>query len=314
MILIDTHCDSILHGLQTGRDIGKYSLQGHLDLPRAREAGVKIQFFALFPELRYKTQRALHLVLDLLAYYWRIEKNYKDELQTITSQKDLEVCLQSSKIGAIIAVEGGEVLEGNLNVLQVLYKLGIRSMGLTWNHRNELADGVAEEGTGGGLTRLGKEVVLEMNRLGMLVDVSHLAAKGFWDVLETSQKPVIASHSNCRALCNHPRNLQDRQIISLAEKGGVICLNFVPEFVGLSEADIEKFLNHIDHVCSLVGEDFVGLGSDFDGTSTLICGISDVRSYPKVIEGLKKRGYSLESIKKICGENCLRLLKNCLEK
>jgi len=180
---------------------------------------------------------------------------------------------------------------------------------LTWNHRNEIADGVFDRRTKGGLTRFGVEVIQEMNRLNMLIDVSHLSEAGFWDVLEVSRKPVMASHSNCRRICDSPRNLSDDQIKSLAGAGGVMGLCFVPDFVHLSEPSLDKLIDHVDHVTELAGIDCLGLGSDFDGFEAALPGLEDVSRLPALTEGLLHRGYSTEAIQKILGGNFLRLLK-----
>ncbi len=312
MFLVDAHCDSILECYRRSRSLGIRSHEGHLDLPRLMEAGVKIQFFALFPETIYKPHWVLHRTLELLDFFWEQYEENKNTLQVIMSKKDLEECLCSDKIGAVLAVEGGEALEGDLRMLKIFYRLGVRSLGLTWNQRNEIADGVAEEATGGGLTRFGRQVVREMNKLGMLIDVSHLSERGFWDVLEVSEDPVIASHSNCREVWDHPRNLTDRQLMALAGKGGVVCINLVPGFLGPEGAGLGDFLDHIDHACDVVGDDYVGVGSDFDGTDVLIPEIPDVTKLFRIVEGLHQRGYAHTSIEKICGKNCLRVLKKVL--
>lgn len=313
MVFIDAHCDSISEAYRSQRALGVRSQKGHLDLPRLLEVGINIQFFALFPEAIYKPNRVLHRVLELLDFFWEQYEENRKVMQIITSKDDLEKCLLPGKIGVLLAVEGGETLEGDLRILRILHRLGIRSLGLTWNQRNEIANGIAESHTGGGLTKFGIQVIKEMNRLGMIIDVSHLAEKGFWDVLELSNAPIIASHSNCRALCNHPRNLTDAQIKGLAYRRGVICLNFVPKFLGPYGAGLEILLDHVEHVCNLVGDDYLGFGSDFDGTDSLIPEIQDVIHFPKIIKALRGRGFSEASIRKICGENCLRILNTVLK-
>ncbi len=312
-MLIDMHCDTILAVYRNQQPGGIYSHKGHLDLQRLLESGINIQFFALFPESIYRPGRSLHRVLEMLDFFWeQLEENF-DLMDIIACKADLSKCLRTGKIGSLLAVEGGEVLEGELRILRVLYRLGIRSLGLTWNYRNEIADGVAENQTGGGLTKFGVQVIKEMNRLGMIIDVSHLAERGFWDVLELSNSPVIASHSNSRAVWNHPRNLSDEQIKGLAQNGGVVGINFVPDFLGPPGAGLDDLLKHIEHICTLVGDDFLGLGSDFDGTKTLISEIQDVTHLSRIVEALRKRGYPEESIRKISGENCLRVLTQVLQ-
>jgi membrane dipeptidase len=230
-MIIDMHCDSVLEAFQENRKMSDRSTTGHFDLPRMQEAGVKIQFFALFPGITASLS-PLKQALILGDYFWEQYEESQEIMQLITSHQSLLQLLDSKKCGALLTVEGGEVLEGDIRMLKVLYRMGVRSLCLTWNNRNEIADGVAEMQTGGGLTLFGREVVKKMNKLGMIVDVSHIAEKGFWDVLELSEDPVIASHSNSQAVWEHPRNLTDEQIKGIAQKKGVIGLNFVADFLG----------------------------------------------------------------------------------
>ena len=184
-----------------------------------QESGVKIQFFALFPGIS-SSLSPLKQILILGDFFWEQYENNPEKIKLITSSSDLVEVMESNKLGALLTVEGGEVLEGELRILRILYRMGVRSLCLTWNNRNEIADGVAERDARG-LTDFGREVVKEMNKLGMIIDVSHIAEKGFWDVLELSDAPVIASHSNSRAVWDHPRNLTDEQIKGIAQKNGI---------------------------------------------------------------------------------------------
>ena len=191
---------------------------------------------------------------------------------------DIDRAIAAGKIAAFLSIEGGEALAGSLGVLRMLYKVGVRSLTLTWNGRNELGDGVGASGKG--LTAFGRAVVREMNDLGMLVDVSHLSERGFWDAMKVSTQPLIASHANCRALCDHPRNLTDAQIRAVAGQGGVIGVTFVPDFLGGETPSVDNVLDHIDHMIAVGGEDCVGLGSDFDGTKELPAGLADCTGLP----------------------------------
>lgn len=310
-MIIDLHCDTVLKAFQENRKMAARLPTSHLDLSRMQEAGIKIQFFALFPGIS-SFLSPLKQALILGEFFWEQYQESQDIMQIITSRKSLSEVLNSGKCGALLTVEGGEVLEGDLRMLKILYRMGVRSLCLTWNYRNEIADGVAEMQTGGGLTLFGRQVVEEMNSMGMIIDVSHIAEKGFWDVLELSEAPVIASHSNSRAVWDHPRNLSDDQIKGIAQKKGVIGLNFVADFLGEPGSGLEQLLRHIDHICDLVGDDYLGFGSDFDGTDNLLAGIKDVTIYPKIISYLDKRNYKDMTIRKICGENCLRVLKELL--
>ncbi len=185
-------------------------------------------------------------------------------------------------------------------------------VGLVHSLRNLLADGVADNRTKGGLSQFGVEVVEELNRLGMIVDVSHLSDAGFWDVMEISKDPVVASHSNARAVCAHPRNMTDDMIRALAERGGVMGMNFAPDFVHKKKPSVETLVDHIDHIVDLVGPEHVGLGSDFDGIPDTPKGLEDASKMPAITEELVKREYSEDYIRLILGGNHLRLLKEVI--
>lgn len=310
-MIIDMHCDSILAAYVNRYSLAEQSQNGHLDLHRLRQAGVKIQFFALFPGIA-PYMNPLQQVLLLGDFFWEQLASEGVYWDVITFGRQLLDVLHGEKSGAILTVEGGEALLGNIRLLSVLYRFGVRSLCLTWNNRNEIADGVDETKTGGGLTSFGRDVVKEMNRLGMLIDVSHLSERGFWDVLELSEAPIIASHSNCKAVWDHPRNLTDDQIRGIAQKGGIVGINFVAELVGPPGCGLEYLYRHIDHISSLVGDDYLGFGSDFDGTERLVRGVKDVNSFQEIIAMLIKNGYSEATLRKICSDNCVRLLRQVL--
>ncbi|KUK83409.1 MAG: Zn-dependent dipeptidase, microsomal dipeptidase-like protein [Pelotomaculum thermopropionicum] len=311
-IVVDAHCDTLTAMLEQQRHLGEFSGKGHLDLPRLRTGGIKVQFFAAFIAPKFK-QFALHRALELIDLYYReIEANNKDIVH-IESLAGIYDALTSGKIAALLSVEGGEALECRLDVLRMLYHLGVRSLTLTWNKRNELGDGVLEGNTGGGLTSFGLAVVKELNRLGILVDVSHLSEKGFWDVLKYSKQPVMASHSNCQAICAHPRNLNDQQIKALAEEGGVMGITYVPDFLGGKAASVNEVLDHIDHAVSIGGMNCVGLGSDFDGMVQTPSGLEDCSKISVITRGLIERGYHHSAVKKILGDNFLRIIKQVLK-
>jgi membrane dipeptidase len=187
-------------------------------------------------------------------------------------------------------------------------------MTLTWSRRNELGDGAYEEGTHGGLTRFGVDVVREMDRLGMVVDVSHLSEATFWHVMEVSTKPLIASHSNARALCGHSRNLSDEQAKAIADRGGVIGVTFVGPFLGDGRQSVQGVVDHIDHFAGVIGTDHIAIGSDFDGVSdnALPEGLPDVSHMPALIDELVRRGYSDAAVRGIMGQNLLRTVEGVI--
>lgn len=307
-IIVDAHCDALAALERENRRLKEQSCSGQVDLPRLRQGGVRVQFFAAFISPRYRG-RALVRAMELVDRFYTELEECAGEIMLVRDFSDLQRALGQGKIAALLSIEGGEALEGRLGILRILHRLGVRCLTLTWNGRNELGDGVAEERTGGRLTRFGMEVVQEMNRLKMLVDVSHLAEAGFWDVLEFSSQPVIASHSNSRKICAHPRNLTDDQIRALAFKGGVLGLCFYPEIVHPDQPSLEKLLDHLDHIVSVAGVDCIGLGSDFDGFSQRLAGMEDVSSLLAFTAGLLRRGYGEEEIRKFLGGNFLRVLK-----
>ncbi len=309
--VFDGHCDTILEIMNHKRSLGSRTSTGHLDIPRLKEGGVDIQVFAVFIEDVYKPNKSLKRTLQLIdCFFGEIEKN-QDNISLVTNYNQIKEVNKIGKIAAILSIEGGEALEGDLAVLRVLYKLGVRLLTLTWNQRNQIADGLNESRTGGGLTEFGLKVINEMNSLGMLIDISHLSEAGFWDVVKCSKIPIVASHSNCYTLCPHRRNLKNEQIKAIADKGGVIGITFVPKFLTQEKrkATIEDVVKHIDYLVEKVGVDYVGLGSDFDGTDNLPLDLESVDKIPNITKELVKRGYKEEDIKKILGGNFLRVFK-----
>lgn len=308
--VVDAHCDTLTVLKIQNRRLGQKSVAGHVDLPRLILGGVNLQFFAAFisPEFyAAPLARALE-IFDL--FYGEMAFN-QDIVEPVYTFCDIERIISRQKVAALLTVEGGEALAGRLEVLRMFYRLGVRGVTLTWNGRNDLGDGVFEAGSGGGLTRFGLAVVREMNRLGMIIDVSHLSEHGFRDVIRASGKPVIASHSNCRALCDHPRNLDDGQIKALASAGGVVGLCFYPDFIHKDRPSLDSWLDHAEHLASLAGIECIGIGSDFDG-GAVINDLSDVTSLPLVTEGLLGRGFSGAEVQKIVGGNFLRVLRQVL--
>ena len=310
-MFVDFHCDTLYRLVDKGTDFFERTEEGHVDFPRMKEGKVHLQVFAVFVDPKFMRKNAATMALKLIdKMHEIIDKS--SEIELVLRGEDIDRIKSEGKIGALLSIEGGEALEGEIALLRIFYKLGVRAITLTWSLRNDLGDGV-EGVPDAGLTSFGKQVVKEMNRLGMIVDVSHLNEKGFWDVIEISEKPVIASHSNAKALCSHRRNLTDEQIKAIAQKGGVIGINFAPQFLKDDKrATIEDVLNHIDYMVDLVGEDYVGFGSDFDGISSTPEGLEDISKFPKIVEGLIKRGYTQEQIDKITHKNFENLIKKIL--
>jgi membrane dipeptidase len=321
-LVVDTHCDTLkclLPQFTRPRDsmwqdrsnvgFGKRSKLGHIDLPRLKEGGVDLQVFAISSERDPTPSYALRTAMEMIeAFYIECEKHPK-LVAPVTSHAEIMQANEEEKIAAMLSIEGADVIEGRIGMLRVYHRLGVRMVGLVHSLRNLLADGVADNRTKGGLSRMGVEVVEELNRLGMIVDVSHLSDAGFWDVMEVSKDPVVASHSNARAVCSHPRNMTDEMIKALAERGGVMGMNFAPDFVHKTKPSVETLVDHIDHIVDLVGVEHVGLGSDFDGIPSTPAGLEDASKMPAITEELVKREYSEDYIRLILGGNHLRLIK-----
>lgn len=312
MKIIDAHCDSILDVLHKRRHLGEPNHEGQADLVSLRKAGVKLQFFAVFIESAYKPERAVLRGLEGIEVFRREVERHPHLVTLVTSATDLTTLETQEQLGALLTVEGGEALGGQLSMVGVLYRLGVRSLGLTWNQGNELADGVGVGENHRGLTEFGKTVIKEMNKLGMLVDLAHIAERGFWDALEVSERPVIVSHGNCQRLCSHPRNLTDGQLRALAEQDGCLGITFVPEFIDSETPCVDRLLDHIDHAVEVMGIDHVGFGSDFDGMDSRTPGLETAAALPYLLERLRGRGYTEEQLDKLAWGNWFRVLKQGL--
>lgn len=305
MLVVDGHCDTLLDLYNNNRSFWEHNKAGHLDWPRLKLGKINLQFMAIYIEPQYKPFGALCRTLEILDYYHSLN------LTTLTNKEHLNSLNPNSHL-FLLAIEGGEALEGKLSTLRVLFKLGIRSITLTWNQRNKIADGVGEKESRGGLTNFGREVIKEMNRLGMLIDVSHLSEPGFWDVISLSKAPIAATHSCCSALYDHPRNLTDKQLKALGEKQGIIGINFFPGFLGNKSAKIDDVVAHIEHAAEYAGLDHVGIGSDFDGIETTPEGLEDATMLPKLTETLLKRNWQEDNVHKVLGGNFIRVLQEVL--
>ena len=306
-IVVDAHNDTIVAHKRLGLSLKVESEKVQLDLPKMRRGGIDVAFFAVDVTSAFKTH--LRYALDSFGYFYKEVDALEGKLSIVHKADDIERVTGEGGVAAVLAIENSDALEGSLNVLRILYEVGVRSIGLTHNPRSLAADGVGEARTGGGLTNFGVELIKEMNRLGILVDLAHISERGFWDALEVSRKPPIVSHGNCKALCNHRRNLSDDQIVGLADKGGVICVTFVPAFVDEKKPTLERLLDHIDHIVEIAGVDHVGVGSDFDGGGTLL---KDATEMPKITAGLLKRGYSEREVRMVLGENLLKVISENL--
>jgi membrane dipeptidase len=310
--VVDTHADSLGAILDGARSLAVTDDPpgGQADIPRLLTAGVTLQFFSCWVESAYKPERALARLLEYVdAFHTCVATDPR--VVHVSGLESLGV-LESGppRLGAVLSVEGAEALGTDPAILRVLWLLGVRLLSLTWNQRNALADGAGEDPGGGGLSRAGRTMIAEMNRLHMVVDVSHLAAQAYWDVLGVSDEPPIASHSNCRALAPHPRNLSDAQMRALARAGGVQGITFVPAFLG-GAADRGRVVDHILHHLAVVGDDrHLGIGSDFDGVPTPVVGLEDATQWPQLLDDLAGRGLADDTVHRIAGGNFLALLRD----
>jgi membrane dipeptidase len=316
-IVIDGHCDTLLRLKAQEQERPPYLPKldvdrGHVDLERLQAGGVTAQNFACFVPPRLGPAQAAHETLRLIDRFHRYQEAHADELSLATCAADVERAKVEGKVAGILSMEGAEGLEGDLSVLRMMCRLGVRWVGLTWSLRNQAADGVAELRTNGGLSTFGIELVGEMVRLGMVVDIAHLAPAGVEDVFEICEAPVVASHANAHALCPVARNLTDAQLEGVARSGGVVGAVFVPGFItgGEEQATLDMLLDHIDHMVAVMGVDHVGLGSDFDGFGGAPpVGLEDVSAMPNITAGLLARDYPAEDVRKILGGNWLRVLR-----
>jgi len=307
--VVDAHCDTLVR-LGEGQRLTDRLEDTHVDLDRLEKGQVAAQFFACWIAPSHNPHRSLERALELVERFYAEVEGSGGRLTAVTGPSGVRECFAEGRVAGILSLEGAEPLGTNLALIGSLHRLGVRSITLTWNNRNAIADGVGDARTRGGLSEFGVAAVREMQRLGMLVDVSHISEAGFRQVLEVASKPVIASHSNARALCDHPRNLTDDQIKALAAAGGVMGLNLCPSFVTRDpeEADLERALDHVDHVVGLVGDRHVGLGMDLDGIRATPKGFADVADLPHLTRGLLERGHGEEAVRRILGGNFLRVM------
>lgn len=286
MKIFDAHCDVLYKMFLNPKINFKDSSKLQVTFEQLVATDAKVQCFAIYipesihPDMRF--QSALYMVE---IFYEKIIKAFP-QLKLITCQEDI-TSLTSDQIGAVLTLEGCDAIGSDLIKLKSLIRLGVSSVGLTWNFANSVADGVLEE-RGAGLSRFGKDVLKILNETQTWCDVSHLSERGFWDVMEWGDYPV-ASHSNCYSLCPHPRNLTDDQIKAVIQRNSVIGITFVPDFLSSNQAaSITDILRHLEHICSLGGEEHVGFGSDFDGIDRFVINLASLREYEALVNELLK--------------------------
>lgn len=357
-VVVDTHNDVLIRALK-GEDLSVRTTEGHSDIIRLKEGGVDIQIFSVWCGTDFGNGTAFKRANQMIDSLNALVQRSSDKIAFAKNYPEIEKILKQDKMVALIGVEGGHMIEDSLAYFDALVRRGMNYMTLTWNNSTSWATSAADETEKGdslafkGLTQFGKTIVKRMNDLGVMVDLSHVGERTFWDAIAVSTKPVIVSHSSVYAICPSRRNLKDDQIKAVAKNNGVMCINFYSGFIdsmfssrvkeiktkyksivdSITHANtdhwkgemavdsalapyyedarppLSKLIDHIDYVAKLVGADFVGIGSDFDGIESLPKDMDDVTFLPNITRELLKRGYSETDIKKILGGNVLRVLR-----
>ena len=332
--LIDGHNDYpwALRGLDPGRDfnsaeISKPAPKLMTDIPRLRQGGVGGQFWSVYVPSTMQGKEAVRATLEQIDIVHRMTRRWPDAFEMAYTAADVERAFKAGRIGSLIGMEGGHSIDSSLATLRMMFALGARYMTLTHSANVPWADASPGPPVLGGLSVFGEEVVREMNRLGMLVDLSHVSPDTMEDALRVSEAPVIFSHSSAKAICNVHRNVPDNVLQLVKKNGGVVMVTFVPGFISQAVADYDarpaaergtapapkatlaQVADHIDHIRKVAGIDHIGLGGDFDGISSVIAGLEDVSTYPALTAELLRRGYSDDDVKKILGLNVLRVMR-----
>jgi len=359
-IAIDMHADTTQRLLDEQLDISRRLTDGHFDNVRARDGGLDAQFFSIWvePELfGGGGAGAMKRADDQIAVVRALPDRYPETWNLATTAADIRRIAAAGKLAALMGLEGGYAIDEKLENVQRYYQMGVRYMSPAWSVSTSWAGSSNDEvGQTRGLNKFGKSVIREMNRLGMMVDVSHVSDKTFWDIINTSSKPIIATHSGCRAIAGVPRNLDDEMIRAIAKGHGVVCVLFYPAFLEpgwddkkkkvdveiaslvqkaseeesgsiahkkiardrvrreeyakrLPRTSVSRLVDHIDHIVKLVGVDYVGVGSDFDGVQSTLSDLATVEDLPNLTRELLRRGYTESDVEKILGGNVLRVME-----
>ncbi len=341
--VLDGHNDTLLRLIRKPQDVRTGAFldgdgEGHIDLPRARSGGFAGGFFAIFvpsPHLAAPDDQmdrpsydvplpaalprppALDFTLAMAALLARIARLSDDGLRICRSTAAIRAAMEAGSLAAILHIEGAEAIDADFAALDVLVEAGLKSIGPVWSRPNLFGHGVpfrypSGPDTGPGLTDLGKELVRRCNRMKVMIDLSHLNAKGFWDVAAITDAPLVATHSNAHAVCPTSRNLTDDQLAAIRDSGGMVGINLATSFLRpdgrkASATPVADILAHYEHLVGVLGEDSVGLGSDFDG-ATVPDAIGDVAGLPVLIAAMRERGYGSDAIAKFAHRNWLRVL------
>ena len=339
--LIDSHNDlpwAIRENADAPMDVEKYDLRktttGHTDFARLRAGMLGAQFWSVYIPGEIRDSGYARVQLEQIDIAKRIIAKYPDRLELVRTSAGIRDAFARKKLGSLLGMEGGHAIENSLGALRAYYDLGARYMTLTHNVTLDWADAALDSAKHGGLTKFGEEVVREMNRLGMIVDLSHVSPGTMSDALNVTAAPVIFSHSDARALNDHPRNVPDSILARLKANGGVVMVTFVPSFISPAakawsasrdsvarvggdtaawraanpevRATVAEVADHIEHIRNVAGIDHVGIGGDFDGIDFVVQGLEDVSKYPGLFAELSRRGWSEAALRKLAGENILR--------
>lgn len=327
MKIIDMHCDTIMELFENGGNL--YDSDNMINIKKMVEGDYLLQCFAMFVRYvsdKYENYSPFEYCNKMIDKYYNEIEKYSDYIKPAFCYEDIENNIKENKMTALLTIEEGGVCLGNIEFLRNFYRLGVRMVTLTWNYKNELGTPNIDYFTDfkeklvnktlmpnmtDGLTDKGIEFVKEMNRLGIVIDCSHLGDKGFYDVIKYSNKPIVCSHSCSRSVCDHLRNMTDDMLFKLKENGGVIGINYCNSFIKEdgSLATFSDIVKHIVYIKNLIGIDYVGLGSDFDGISNKNIEIKDASMMGLLIDEMKKQGLSEEDIDKVCYKNVLRVFK-----
>ncbi|PYQ59722.1 MAG: membrane dipeptidase [Acidobacteria bacterium] len=350
-VTVDTHADTPTEYMQHPFDLGAWNTRGHFDYPRMKAGGLDAEFFAAYVPAKYANNGAAAFCMKIMEIIHEMVDGYPQWVRYAQSTSDIRRIVAGGHRAILIGIEGGHAIEDSLDLLRAFYRFGARYMTLTHTNTNNWADSSTDEAKHNGLTPFGRQVVLEMNRLGMLIDISHVSDKTFYDAITTSKAPIFASHSSARVFSDHPRDMNDDMLRAIAKNHGVVDVNFYPVFLSdevrkaskerderlksaiadlkakdpsegeVYQTELKKLMDanplpkvsytaivdHIDHIVKVAGIESVGIGSDFDGIPETPKGMEDVSHLPEIRKELDRRGYSETDIRKIMGENFMRV-------
>jgi membrane dipeptidase len=330
--LVDGHNDlpwAIREYAAAPHDVAAYDLRsrtpGHTDIPRLRDGMVGAQFWSVYIPFRAVEEGAAKVQLEQIDIAHQVIRRYPETFELALTADDAVRIFRAGRIASMLGMEGGHAIENSIGALRAFYDLGVRYMTLTHSANIDWADSCCALRELGGLSAFGREVVREMNRLGMMVDLSHVSPETMHQSLDVSEAPVIFSHSNARALTAHPRNVPDDVLMRMPDNGGVVMITFVPSFLNEDvmrwgslpaeqrratpepRATMADAIRHIEHVRDVAGIDHVGIGADYDGISSVVVGLEDVSTYPALFAELSRRGWSEADLRKLAGDNALRV-------